>query len=216
MDALNVAAEDLLLRVTEDPLGRRIPVADATLQVHDDHCIRDRREHQRLSCEGSLRALLLADVLDLRDEVERRPGRVSHERDRKLDPDDVPLPMDVPLLHLVRPNLAGENTSHEREVRREVVGMGDCLKSRGEELTLIVADDLTERAIDAKPTAVGRHEGNADRGVLECSVDLRARPFLLPPLCLIAEGCRNGERQPEHHERDRAQERHRPDCRPLE
>src|SRR5205823_897300 len=89
------------------------PVADLR------HALRLREPH--LAAEELLpRPAALRDVLDLADEVERLAPARAHERDAEQHPDDVPVPMEVAFLHLVRPDLPGEHLLDVGEVGIEI------------------------------------------------------------------------------------------------
>lgn len=80
------------------------------------------------------------DVFDLGDEVHRLALLVADQRHREVDPDDVPVGVEVALLHRVAGDLALEGLPHEREVGVEVLRVGDVLERRAEQTADRVAD----------------------------------------------------------------------------
>jgi hypothetical protein len=112
------------------------------------------------------------DVLDLADEVDRGAVTCADERDAQEDPDQVAPLVEVPLLHLVRPNLAVQHLANETEVGFEVLRVGDVLKRPGEQLVVRVADELAERVVHPQEAAVGANQRHADRGEAERAAEL--------------------------------------------
>ena len=111
--------------------------------------------------------LRLGDVLDLRDEMHRRPGCIAHQRDRQPHVHDVPGAVKIPFLHLVVVDVPGQQVRQVGEVGVQVGGMRDVLKGLLQEFLRLVADDAAEHPVDLQPVAVQRHQRHADAGVVE-------------------------------------------------
>ena len=117
------------------------------------------------------------DVIDQGDEVDRLAGPVPHQRDAQDDPDDLAVLVDVPLFHLERCDPSVEHSAGLQEVGLEVVGVGELLEGRGQQLFLGVADDFAQRAVDPDESAVGGDQRHADgRCVKGTSEPLLAQP----------------------------------------
>ena len=104
-----------------DPLLGAARALDRVLEpVEEQHAIREARERvvERPLAEPLGGLLLLADVLDLRDEVRRRPGLIAHERDAQENPDVAPVGVQVALLERVRLALPREQALAPRRGRR--------------------------------------------------------------------------------------------------
>ena len=119
------------------------------------------------AAEGLLGPLAGRDVLDLGDEVQGLVTRVAHQGGAQNDPDFVSALVNVAFLHLVRADFPREEPPQLAEVGGEVVGMGDRLEVDRQQFFLGIADDLAEGLIDLKPAALQRHQGHADRRVVE-------------------------------------------------
>ena len=91
-----------------------------------------------------LRPLALADVLNLRNEVQGLAGSIANQRHTEENPDDVPELVKIPLLHVVEADLAREHLTDIVEIGLQVVGVRDGLKGGGQQLRLRVADNLTQ------------------------------------------------------------------------
>ena len=75
-----------------------------------------------------------------------------------MDIDDCAVLADVALAELVFGNLPTRELTFEREIRVEIVGMGDGLESESFQLGGTVADDLAERTIDTDETPIERNQ----------------------------------------------------------
>ncbi len=115
--------------------------------VGEEHTVGEPRERVvERELHQPLRGLpLLADVLDLRDEVERHAVLVPHERHAEQRPDVVAGRVPVALLHVVRLALAPQQQAHVLEVGAEVFGVGERLERRPQQLVLLVTENRAER-----------------------------------------------------------------------
>lgn len=104
--------------------------------------------------EALFRLLSFGDVLDLGDEVGRLPHRVLHKRYAQQDPDEVALPMDVSLDHLIFVDPPGDELADVREVGPQVVRVSDRLEIADQKLLLGVAHDSTDGRVHLEPAAV--------------------------------------------------------------
>ena len=75
--------------------------------------------------------------------------------------------VDVAFLHLVETDFPGKQAAYTIQIGGEVVGMGDLLKSAGEQFGLGVADENADRAVDLEPAAIERDQRHADGGKLK-------------------------------------------------
>jgi len=110
---------------------------------------------ERLPGEPLLGLLPIGDVLDLRDQVARRPVAVVDGRDVERDPYGMTLRVDVALLGPVAVSLALDQLAQSFQVRLDVVGMGDLAEGLPSELVLLVARDIAQGPIDALKAAAG-------------------------------------------------------------
>jgi hypothetical protein len=123
-----------------------------------------------------LELLALGDVLDLADEVQRPLLLVGGERDREERPDHAAVRVQVALVHLVGRAATRQDVLHERQVRVEVVGVGDRLERDLQQLVLGVADELAQRLVDLEPLALEPYERHSDRCVVERGLELLRGP----------------------------------------
>ena len=123
----------------------------------------------------SLDALSLVDVLHLRDEVERLVVHAAHERDGEHHPDRFSVGTHVPFLHLIRAHLAGQQLPGVLDIDVDIVGMGDVLEGRGEQLCPGETGDLDQPLVDPEPAPVQRDEAHADRSVVEGATEALLR-----------------------------------------
>ena len=162
---------ELLARVARDLAQGPVDAQEAPIGGSHGHADRRLVEGRAEAVLGLsqrvLGAAALRDVLDLRDEVERLPGVVAHERDRQQHPALRAVRADVALFHAVAAPLAGDHLTHELEVGLEVVRVRDVLEGQLQQLSGLVPDDLGEGAVDAQEGAVESDQRHADRGLLE-------------------------------------------------
>ena len=164
--------------------------------VSEQHAVREARQRVVQSQLGQplVDLLLLADVLDLRDEVERRACLVAHQRNAQERPDVVAVGVPVALLDRIRLALAGEQRAHVVEVDVEILRMRERLERGLEQLLLAVAENAAERGVDAGEATVGRHERLADRGLVEGVAEALLRvPQLARRLALGGDVARDAE-----------------------
>ena len=107
----------------------------ATLDVAERHSCGDVLEDRLQPClaagQRALRFPGAGDVLDLCDEMRRRARRVTNEPDRQLDPDHVPVAVQVALVHLIAVALAAHQRRDMRKIGVQIVGVRDVLKGAG-------------------------------------------------------------------------------------
>ena len=63
--------------------------------------------------------------------------------------------MDIALLHLVGVDFAGDHPAQLRQLRFEILGVGDVLESVEEQLGGGVAEQIAEGLVDFEPAAFG-------------------------------------------------------------
>jgi hypothetical protein len=122
---------------------------------------------QRLVRERVGGRLLGADVLDLRDEVQRLAVLPAHEPRRHRGPDRVPVGVQVALLAVPAVVAAVEHALEQRATVAQVLGRGDLRPSDAFQLLAGAAEHVAERGVDAREAAVGGGEAHADHGVVE-------------------------------------------------
>ncbi len=142
------------------------------VQVRDHHPIAGRLKDAPvllLFLEGrGFRKLTLCDVLNLGDAVHRVALRIPHQRDAEHAPHDVPLFMQVALLHLVMVDLAGQQAAKMLDIGINVIGMGHGLEGPLQHLGFGVTGHLTVRVVHLEELTRRRDERHADRRVIKC------------------------------------------------
>ena len=114
-----------------------------------------------------LAAFEAADVLDLRDEVQRLPFGVAHQRDGQQRPNGLAVAADIAFLHGVAADVAVEQIVQLAEIGVEVVRVGDLLKGQAIESFGRIAEQLAQRPVNLQPFALRRHQRHADGGILQ-------------------------------------------------
>ena len=123
----------------------------------------------------------LGDVDGDREDAVGLARRAADDRDRVVHPDDRAVGTDVALLVGVGRSV-GDGPLELDEVGREIVGMGDLLQRRGQQLLAGAAGDLAEAVVDEGEAAGEVDLGEAGRGLVDEGGELAlALPAAPPP-----------------------------------
>ncbi len=114
-----------------------------------------------------LAALKVADVLHLRDEVQRPAFAVAHQRDRQQRPDRLAVAADIAFFHGVAADMTVEQFVQLGQVGVQIVRVGDLLKGQAIKSFRRIAEQLAQRLVNLQPFALRRHQRHADGGILQ-------------------------------------------------
>jgi hypothetical protein len=129
--------------------------------------VRDDLEAELARPERLLRALVVADVPHVADEMQGVAAGAADEGGAQLGPDEVPVLVDVALLLAEGLDLAGGHAGHEGAAAVEVPRVGDLGVVGAEQLALGAAEHLAEGPVHLEEPAVERDERHAHDGVVE-------------------------------------------------
>src|SRR5918994_2839478 len=87
----------------------------------------------------------------------------SRTREALTRPDGSPSLVEVALLQVEILDLPQQQTPQAFQAPLEVVGVGDALEVRGEQLLFGVAGDLAHRRVDLQPSSLRGGKGHAER-----------------------------------------------------
>src|SRR5204863_7048391 len=89
-DILGPLADHFLAPPTVEPLGARIPIHHAVIEIHDEDRLARLIEHLRLVANAPFGLPAVRDVGRYREPRARPPGLVANQRDPQLDRVDLP------------------------------------------------------------------------------------------------------------------------------
>ena len=99
--------------------------------------------------------LARGDILGLDDEVQRAGSGVADQRHADQGPDDAPTLVKVAFLLLVPASLASRHRPVMGDIGPSFVGMRHVLEGDRQQLGFAVAEEVTERVVDAEVPAIG-------------------------------------------------------------
>ena len=130
----------------------------------------DHQEIQRFQ-EQSIpllfRLFALRDVLRLHHHIAGLVRSVANQRGADENKNFLSFFLDKTLLQLITLDVARQQRFQSALLAGEVVGMRDLLKSPAQQLPIAIAQDVTHRAIDAKPLPPGGDQRHAGGRVLD-------------------------------------------------
>ncbi len=136
----------------------------------------------------------LGDVVQLDDEVQRRPVAVAHERHRDDRREGLAGGVEVALVGPVGADLPRQQAPALLAVVARVVGVHDPVEALADQLLGGVAGDVAQRAVDEQPAAVAVEHAGADRRALQTlhvflkgALGPRREQFRLPARCDVQE-----------------------------
>ena len=162
---------ELVGGVAGDLLEVVVPALETQRLVEQVGDPRQTRQHRLaevlLGEQVPARLLAVADVGNGRDEVQRRSGAVPQQAGVDVGPDDMPVTMEVALLHVIAVALAGDEAANALSALRNVVRMRDASEVELLQLGDCVTKHLGEGAVDLQQPAVRRGQRLAHPRVFE-------------------------------------------------
>ena len=158
--------------IARDPLESGIDVDDGIVGsagIGDGDGLRDRIQRGLPQAQPLFHCLVVGDVLELTDEVERQVLPVAHQGNGDPDPDDPARFVEVALLQLIGARLAIEQAPAMGQAGLQIVGMGDGLEIELLQLQRRKADDAGAGLVGFDEATVEGDDGDAVTGVFESS-----------------------------------------------
>ena len=128
-----------------------------------------------LTFQAVLEPFAFADVLDLRDEVERCPVGAPNEHDREVSPDLGSVAAQVALVDAVSADLARQALLQHVHVGLQVLEDRQLLERALRQLESAVAEHLLERRVRVQELTTQADECHADRRVQQREFETRLR-----------------------------------------
>ena len=166
-DVVLVPPGELARPVAQHPLSRRVDEGGPLVEVKAVDALTSGGQYGTVLADQTFEVLLvlprLRYILYLAHDVQRPVFRVAHQESAQKDPDGPPALVDVALLGVEVLDLPRQHASESFDDLFEVVGMGDALEIRGEQLFLGVAGDLAYRRVDLQPPSIRGPKRHAER-----------------------------------------------------
>ena len=115
--------------------------------------------------------LALLVILDDRDEVIRFSLEILDQRHRQGDPEDLAALAQITLLQGVVLTFVCQHLGHVGLIDEEIIRVGDLLEGHAHQLVGLVAQHIAQPPVDPQPLAVRGDQGDADRSLLEGSLE---------------------------------------------
>jgi hypothetical protein len=139
-DVVLVPPGELAWTVAQHPFGRRVDERGSLVEVQPVDALAHGGQDRLVLADQTLQVLLvllgLRYVLYLGHDVERPVLRIAHQGGTEKNPDRLSALVDVALLRVEVPYLPGKHPSQALDAFLEIVGVGDALEVRGEQLYL--------------------------------------------------------------------------------
>lgn len=150
-------------------IGEQVALPGIELGHQGGRGVADRAQARFAFGQPFGRYVALGHILDLRDEMHWRTAAVAHQRQRQLRPDHRALLADVALAQAVTVAFAVDQVLHQLQIHFHIIGMGDLLEVRAQQLLARIAQDAAQRRIDVAPLPFQRDDCHALWRGFECT-----------------------------------------------